>query len=368
MRPRMETSRMNRPFQFENCRPDPANLLVGWLCSYTPEEFILAAGYTPYRIEANTAGNEAHLPANLCPYTRATLEVGLAGGIDNLRGMVFVNSCDAMRRLADAWERYSSIPVLYRLDCPRRQDAIAEDYLEARYREFVGILEEQSGHAIHPDDIRDAVETMNESRRLMCRIAELRRLPGASLASADFADIVRCYMQADKRRFNTEARRFLTSRVPAERDESKVPGVLLCGCAVIGREMHELIESCGVRVAGDDLCTGERHFDGLVDTTLDPLRGIARRYLRRRACARMKGALTRTGNLIDLAGEFEVKGIIFLSLKFCDLVQSDLPRLAKTAQDRGIPFLHIERDSLDGTLGQMRTRIEAFAELLGNRR
>jgi benzoyl-CoA reductase/2-hydroxyglutaryl-CoA dehydratase subunit BcrC/BadD/HgdB len=70
---------------------------------------------------------------------------------------------------------------------------------------------------------------------------------------------------------------------------------------------------------------------------------------------------------MDLAGKCGVDGIIFLTLKFCDLVQSDLPRLMQTAQAQGIPVLHIERDSLDGTSGQVRTRIEAFAEMLGKR-
>ena len=361
---------MDKDFCFESCRPKPNSPLVGWICSYTPEELILAAGFTPYRIEAAASGggSEAYLPANLCPYTRSILDVGLTERVDGLIGMVFANSCDAMRRLADAWERYSRIPVLYRLDCPRRQDAVAEDYLVTRYRELIEILKQRAGHPICQDDIRNAIEILNESRQLISRIAELRRMPGNSLTSADFSDIVRCSLQADKSLFNREAVRFLAAHKSTNPNRSSSPKVLLCGCAVIGRELHEMIESCGVRIVGDDLCTGERQFDGLVDTSLDPLRGVARRYLQRRACARMKGSLERTGNHMDLAARLGADGIIFLSLKFCDLVQSDLPRVLQAARNQGIPLLHIERDSLDGTSGQIRTRIEALAEMLEKKR
>jgi benzoyl-CoA reductase/2-hydroxyglutaryl-CoA dehydratase subunit BcrC/BadD/HgdB len=362
--------RMNNKFHFENCHPDLSDPLVGWVCSYTPEELILAAGFTPYRFEAAAVPNgaEAYLPANLCPYTRAILDAGLTASPGNLRGMVFVNSCDAMRRLADAWERNSSIPILHRLDFPRRHDAVAEDYLEARFREFVGVLGRYAGHPVREDDILSAIEVVNESRRLMCRIAELRRLSGAYLSGGDFSDIANDCVHSDKRRFNIEARRFIESYNRTNRDQDALPRVILCGCAVTGREIQELIEKCGVRVAGDDLCTGERLFDGLIDTSLDPLRGIAQRYLRRRACSRMQGIAARTGNLVDLVDRFGADGIIFMTLKFCDLVQSDLPRLRQAAHDRGIPFLQIERDSLNGTSGQMLTRIEAFAEILGNRK
>lgn len=359
---------MNEDFRFDNCRPDADSPLIGWICSYTPEELILAAGFIPYRIGPAGAGtgSDAYLPANLCPYVRSLLEAGRTAA-RGLRGVIFVDSCDAMRRLGDIWSGYSGIRILYRLDCPRRCDEAAENYLMARYRELLSVLEQESGRPVHTDDIRQAVEILNETRRLIGRIAALRRTPGSSLGGASFPEIARCAVQSDKSRFNMEACRFLAARNSRGQELSLLPKVLLGGCAVHGTEIHTLIEDCGIRVAVDDLCTGERHFHGLVDTSLDPLRGISRRYLQRRSCARMKGASPRVGSLIDLAGESEVDGIIFLTLKFCDLVQSDLPRIREAAHDRGFPLLHIERESLNSTGGQLRTRIQAFAEMLEKR-
>lgn len=356
---------MNQDFCFDSCRPESDSSLIGWICSYAPEELILAAGFVPYRLGPAGAGtgSDAYLPANICPYVQSLLEVSRTP-MKNLRGVVFVDSCDAMRRLGDIWSGYSEIRVLYRLDCPRRRDEAAENYLIARYRELLAVLEREAGRTVRTDDIRNAAETLNETRRLVGRIAALRRTPVSALSGAGFSEIARCAMQSDKMRFNLEAARFLAARDSRPRDLSSEPRVLLCGCVVHGTELHSLMEDCGIRVAVDDLCTGERHFNGLVDASLEPLRGIARRYLQRSSCARMQGAAERVGRLVDLAGECRVDGIVFLTLKFCDLVQSDLPSLREAAQHRGIPFLHIERDSLNSAGGQLRTRIQAFAEIL----
>jgi benzoyl-CoA reductase subunit C len=43
---------------------------VGWLCSYVPEEIIIAAGLLPMRVSGSSeelATAEAHLYPNLCP-------------------------------------------------------------------------------------------------------------------------------------------------------------------------------------------------------------------------------------------------------------------------------------------------------------
>jgi benzoyl-CoA reductase subunit C len=176
-------------------------------------------------------------------------------------------------------------------------------------------------------------------------------------------------VQSDRSRFNLEAARFLAAGNPPHAQHlPSMPKAFLCGCAVDGRETYDLIESCGIRVIADDLCTGLRHFNGLVDATLDPLRGIARRYLQRAACARMEGAAARAGRVMQLADDCGADGIIFLTLKFCDLVQSDLPRIRETAHGKGMPLLHLERESLNGHGGPLRTRIQAFAEMMTEKR
>ena len=66
--------------------------LIGWVCSYTPEEIIMAAGCQPFRLSGSgepVKQADAYLHANLCPYVRGVFDQALEGAYQ-LDGVVFV--------------------------------------------------------------------------------------------------------------------------------------------------------------------------------------------------------------------------------------------------------------------------------------
>jgi benzoyl-CoA reductase/2-hydroxyglutaryl-CoA dehydratase subunit BcrC/BadD/HgdB len=126
----------------------------------------------------------------------------------------------------------------------------------------------------------------------------------------------------------------------------------------------EMIERAGLQVAVEDECLGARHFDRLVFEGGDPFESIAARYLTRWPCARMKGYDRRLSHLESLIDESGVNGIIAVQLKFCDQSGFDLPIIKARMEDRGVPLLIVENDYIQGSMGQLRVRIEAFAEML----
>ena len=56
--------------------------------------------------------------------------------------------------------------------------------------------------------------------------------------------------------------------------------------------------------------------------------------------------------------------MIFHALKFCDTNAYDIPVIRDAFKERGIPVLFIDSDYTTGGIGQLRTRIEAFLEML----
>jgi len=60
-----------------------------------------------------------------------------------------------------------------------------------------------------------------------------------------------------------------------------------------------------------------------------------------------------------------VDGVIFYTLKFCDPFLYDVPVLKSELSVRGIPGLVLEGDYTPGTMGRVKTRIQAFVEMLG---
>jgi benzoyl-CoA reductase/2-hydroxyglutaryl-CoA dehydratase subunit BcrC/BadD/HgdB len=65
--------------------------------------------------------------------------------------------------------------------------------------------------------------------------------------------------------------------------------------------------------------------------------------------------------------EFKIDGIIYHVLKGCVSYDFELSRVEKTMKERDIPVLRIETDYNPEDIEQLRTRIEAFVEVLGSR-
>jgi benzoyl-CoA reductase/2-hydroxyglutaryl-CoA dehydratase subunit BcrC/BadD/HgdB len=70
---------------------------------------------------------------------------------------------------------------------------------------------------------------------------------------------------------------------------------------------------------------------------------------------------------LRLVADLRIDGIIFYTLKFCDPFLYDVPVLRSELAARGIPSLVLEGDYTPGTLGRVKTRIQAFIEMLGEK-
>ena len=125
----------------------------------------------------------------------------------------------------------------------------------------------------------------------------------------------------------------------------------------------------------DDICMGTRLFHDVVEITDDPLDGLARFYLYGNRCGRTfktskersweEDLEDRFGYILKYAEEFNVKGVILYTIRYCDSCELDAPVLSRYLQDRGLGTLYIEDDYSMSTTGQLRTRIQAFLEIIG---
>ena len=115
----------------------------------------------------------------------------------------------------------------------------------------------------------------------------------------------------------------------------------------------------------DDLCTGARSLTGAIDRDGDLIEAIARRYARRAICpAKHRGITARGDELVAMARAAGAAGVIFFHLKFCDPHAFDYPYLKKMLDDAGIPSLLLELEEQVLSGGQLKTRCEAFIEMI----
>lgn len=334
--------------------------VLGWLCTYTPEELVLAHGLVPARI----GGCQEHppqtplLPSNLCPYVRSVLDEAGKGTARGLAAVSLVASCDAMRRLADAWKRsFPGIPV-HVIDSPRRRDRAAHAYLASQYRSFLDFLSRVSGREAGEAEIRNAVALVNNKRRLLARLSELRKEDPPGISGSEFFRAVSASFRIHPATFLREYGH------QAPRRAGRGPRLIVTGSIVESEGFFGAVEEAGANVVAEDICTGLRGIAGEVAEDGSLLENLASRYLGRSPCSRMSGAELRISSLLALVREYRAQGVIFHCLKFCDQYQYDYPLVRRRLEESGIPVLRIETDYQERSRGQLATRIEAFVEVL----
>ncbi|MFH1152811.1 MAG: 2-hydroxyacyl-CoA dehydratase family protein, partial [Pseudomonadota bacterium] len=131
-------------------------------------------------------------------------------------------------------------------------------------------------------------------------------------------------------------------------------------------------EAWNMHITGMDFCTGSRFVSpipsqGKGDLFLD----LATGFMKRLPCPRtMAPAFPghAAAALLEAAKQSGAKGVMGLTLKFCDPYLARIPLMRQELQKASLPLLALESDCTPGAVEQHRTRIEAFTEMLGGNR
>jgi benzoyl-CoA reductase/2-hydroxyglutaryl-CoA dehydratase subunit BcrC/BadD/HgdB len=344
--------------------------LVGFLCPYTVSEIIHAAGYVPVRIYVPNTSREladAYLPPNFCPYLRHVVDLGVRGELARYDSIVVSHTCDGARRTQDVLDAYGTGTGLFFLDLPKTNDRDAVTYFASQLARMVRFFEERSARRVTEKDLQAAVSLYNENRRLLERFYSLRESYPALLSGKQTARILDFNVSVPVREANEKLRQAVDRMERSSPDAGYGPDgkrVFVTGNLLdFGSYLAEIEEAGGV-VAGDDFCFGGRYYPGEVDHSDDPLVALAARYLSRVPCGRMERYTERFDRLIESVERTGARGVVYLGLKFCDNFLTDYPLLKKRLDEKGIPSLFCESEFYPAGTGQLRTRVEAFIEML----
>jgi bzd-type benzoyl-CoA reductase N subunit len=349
---------------------DPDLPKIGWVCTYTPEEVIHAAGFHPFRIleeESSTKLADTYLHHNLCPYARSCLDFGLKAEDSTLKGMVIIHSCDAMRGLYHSWQHYvSATPFVHFMNVPKDTGPLALEYFTQEVQKLRTALETHFNKKIEDSTLWEVIDLYNESRTLMMELNELRKNPELHIKGTTVFKVAQASQKMPKEAFNKKLKSFLEEikNQKEKKSLSKGPRIMIVGSLLANSQIIEVAEDAGASVVCDDLCSGSRYFERNVEKGEDPIKAISSRYLLKAPCARMKNTELRLERGKKLIEDFQVDGIIYQTVKFCDNHLYDYPLYHEFFQNAGLPVLQIEEDFAGGNRGQIRTRIEAFVEML----
>ena len=366
--------------KFHDAVNDPASTAshtnkptIGHLCSYAPEELVHAAGFHPMRLFSSKSDiimAEEHLQAYCCSLVRGVLEDSLNGRLDFLSGALFPHTCDSIQRLSDIWrmkgkyEFFADVVMPAKLNTPS-----ARVYMRDVLKRLKNKLAKAAGKPISDDDLRQSIAVINTIRTALSKIYALQSRHPGIIKGADLYALAKGAMIMDRE----QAAALLTKTADQVEEAGQqfqpdlgIKRLVVSGSICDTPLIYHTIEEAGGIVVGDDLCTGQRWFEGVVDEeTADPLGAIADRYMDRITCPAKHATTTFRGDhLVSLAQKNQADGVIFMLLKFCDPHAFDYPFLKDFLDRENISNILIEMDGQQTSAGQLSTRIETFIHMI----
>lgn len=352
--------------------------VVGTFCVYVPEEVVLAVDAIPIALcggsQFTVPFAEKTFPRDICPLVKSTLGMAFAkicpyGPI--LDYMVGETTCDVKKK---TWEILAD-DAFHVMEVPQKKEAADVELWRGAVREFRDKMEQLTGKKVTAERLAGSTRVMNDKRRALARLAGLRQADRPPISGLDALAVMQGALNDEPVRFtkNLEALNAeLAGRVAA--GVSPFPKgtkrIMVSGCpSVMGNwKLHHIIETSGAAVVGDETCTGTRYFHDLVDeaggSVDDRLSAIADRYLKIN-CSCFTPNRERLEDVTRMARDLRADGVVQYVLQYCHTYNVEAIRVEAALKAAGVPSLKVVTDYSEEDAGQLRTRVEAFIEQLG---
>jgi len=355
---------------------------VAWCGVLAPFDLLNAMGVTSCFVEFVGAilsstgkvgpllegAEEAGFSTDSCSYHRAVMGATLSGLMPEPEFLVATSApCSGGVAVIESLARHFD-KDLFVLHVPQRDDDASVDFLAEQIQVMVGFVEAHTGRPLDPEALARAVDATNRARALLVEVQDLARALPSPVRRRDlvnFGVVVALLMGTEAavdvaRAFRDEFAANVAQGVAGTPGEH-VRLMWLQNRIQFKQPIEELLsEQLGAAVVIDELNDVTW---GAIDPA-DPWRGMARRIL---SSPLLGSAPRRVANLQRLARDYRVQGAINPCHWGCRQGTGARGLIERGLSEVGVPVLNLEVDCVDPRSfaeGQLRTRVEAFVEML----
>ncbi|MFH1113250.1 MAG: double-cubane-cluster-containing anaerobic reductase [Pseudomonadota bacterium] len=353
--------------------------VIGSFCVFVPEEIVRAADATLVGLctGADFAVEEVDkfLPRNTCSLIKSAFGFKLGKVcpyIESADMIVGENTCDGKKKAYEVF--YELVPNLYVMDLPQTKSPEGRALLKAEYGRFKKAVEELTGTAIDASRLKRGIEIVNNKRKAVHRLAELRKADPVPISGLDALLINQVYFYDDPIRFTDSVNKIcdeLEGRISAGEGvfPKGTPRILMSGCpmAVPNWKLPWIVETSGAAIVGEESCVGERGTRNLTDDSGTSLDGLMDAIVERHFkvdCAIFTPNPDRLDHVKEMKTAYGADGVIHYGLQFCQPYQMESFPVEKNLEMNGIPTLRIDTDYGMEDVEQIKTRVQAFMETL----
>ncbi len=367
----------DRPAQLEEAKKNGTKIVGYFPGSYVPEELIYASGAIPLcLIDGGSSlpveAASSVLPHIACPFVKAQAGEMILKKNPYYRMLDMVVApitCQHLKKVAEIWDYLGDIEV-FKLGIPHRYDGALElDYFIARLNALKDRLQSLTGIEMTSEKIIGAIELYNRMRDLLKKISLTRRSSSPPIGALDFVKLNHASFHADPN-FMVEELDSVYQKLSRSDQDNAIDAarLLLVGPNIANGDygILELVEAAGGEIVVEEVCEGIRYYWQSIDNKGDLIRSLARGYLQERLpCAFMRYASKkRLDFALKLIKDFNVSGVIWYELLFCETYDSESYFFAQKLNEHNIPMLKLESEYGAASVGQFQIRIDAFIELI----
>ncbi len=352
--------------------------IIGTFCVFVPEELSLAVDAVQVGLcagaDAGTEAAETIVPRNTCALIKSFIGFKMAKICPYTESCDLVigeTTCDGKKK---AYEAFGEMTPMHIMEVPQRKEASDRALWKSEVLRLKDKLEEVTGKTITAESLKKGIKIVNDKRRALQRLNKLRAAKPTPISGRDVLLINQVSFYDDPIRF-TQSINTLCDQIEERvaKNEGIVhentPRLMLSGCpmAVPNWKLPYIIEGSGAVVVAEESCIGTRNSRDLVDesgeTVEEMIDALCDRYMKI-DCACFTPNNERIDNIKDLANETGVDGVIHYSLMFCQPYTHEAFKVEKTLAENDVPMLAIETDYSMEDVEQLKTRVEAFVEMI----
>jgi benzoyl-CoA reductase/2-hydroxyglutaryl-CoA dehydratase subunit BcrC/BadD/HgdB len=351
--------------------------VVATYCVFVPEEIVLAADAVPVGLCAGTnfsiQAAEQVLPHNTCDLIKSSFGFKLGRTCPYIQAshlIVGETTCDGKKKMFEILSEYQPV---YVMEVPNKKNEVSRELWLSEVVAFKGVVEKLTGNEITEENLAQAIKLVNGKRHALQRLYQARKANPVPISGKDALLVTQVSFYDDVARDTKQINALcdeLEKRITNKEGvfPPNCPRILISGCpmAIPNWKLHHLLETAGAAVVCEESCIGTRAFSDLVAEDKrsidDMLKAIADRYMKIH-CACFTPNTERIEDILRLAKEYKVDGVVHYNLLYCHTYANEAVRVDKALEKEGIPLLRVETDYGDDS-GQLRNRIDAFLEMI----
>ena len=355
---------------------DKGRKVVGSFCTYTPKEVIYAADAISVSLcstnEETIPEAEKYLPKNLCPLIKSSYGFAIT---DRCPYMYFSDlivgetTCDGKKKM---YELLGEIKNTHVMQLPHFKNEYSLALWKNEIAELIKRLEKEFDIKITEEKLKESIKLFNEERRVIKELYELGKLNPSPIKGSEMHEALHSSnYKFDRLAYINEIKELIKNLKEMHSQNNKkeynqnTPRILITGCPTGGLvdKVIKQIEEVGASVVCFESCLGSKNFEILVDENKDPIEAIAEKYLDI-PCSVMSPNDDRMDIIKRYIEEYNVDGVVEVTLTSCHTYAIETEKVRRTVESMGKSYLNIETNYSNSDAPQLRTRLEAFVEML----